>query len=134
IHSTPLPSSLSPHPRWLLRRRAINFVSDGHTQRVRVDGRVGRLRARIVHDDRKDLRRFVARQRRYMRDEAVKLRATPWRALSPSGRVRKLRVVAPLAVALHTLFVKRAMLDGRAGWRYALERFLAELILSLELI
>jgi len=41
--------------------------------------------------------------------------------------------VAPFAVWFHTLFVKRAILDGRAGWRYTLERLLAELILSREL-
>ena len=32
-----------------------------------------------------------------------------------------------------SLLVKRLLLDGRAGWRYAAERFLAETILSAEL-
>ena len=130
VHGKPLRGSLYTARAVLLRRGAFDFYMDGHTQRVRVAGRVGRLRERLVHDDRKDLRRFIARQRRYMRDEAAKLRATPWRALNLTGRVRKLRVVAPFAVALHTLFVKGAILDGRAGWRYALERVIAELILS----
>jgi glycosyltransferase involved in cell wall biosynthesis len=134
VHGRPLRASLYTPRAVLLRRGAFAFYMDGHTQRVRVEGRMERLRARIVHDDRKDLRRFIARQRRYMRDEAAKLRAAPWRSLPLSGRIRKLRVVAPLAVALHTLFVKRAILDGRAGWRYALERVLAEMILSWELI
>jgi glycosyltransferase involved in cell wall biosynthesis len=134
IDGRPLRASLYTPRAVLLRRGAFAFYMDGHTQRVRVEGRVARLRARIVHDDRKDLRRFVARQRRYMHDEAAKLRATPWRSLSAAGKVRRLRVVAPFAVALHTLFVKRAILDGRAGWRYALERVLAEAILSVELI
>ncbi|MEK6372497.1 MAG: glycosyltransferase family 2 protein [Acidobacteriota bacterium] len=134
VGGKPLRASFYTARAVLLRRGAFDFYMDGHTQRVRVAGRVGRLRARLIHDDRKDLRRFVARQRRYMRDEAAKLRATPWRALNLTGRVRKLRVVAPFAVALHTLFVKGAILDGRAGWRYALERFLAEVILSRELM
>jgi glycosyltransferase involved in cell wall biosynthesis len=133
VHGRPLRGSLYTPRAVLLRRGAFDFYMDGHTQRVRVAGPVGRLRARIIHDDRKDLRRFIARQRRYMRDEAAKLRATPWRALNLTGRVRKLRVIAPFAVALHTLFVKGAILDGRAGWRYAIERLLAELILSQEL-
>ena len=33
----------------------------------------------------------------------------------------------------YTLIAKRALLDGRAGWRYAFERFLAEGMLSIEL-
>ena len=134
INGRPLRGSLYTPRAVLLRRGAFTFFMDGHTQRVRVVGRVERLRQPLIHDDRKNLRRFLARQRRYMRDEAAKLRATPWRALPLSGRVRKLRVVAPFAVALQTLFVRRAILDGRAGWRYALERFLAEVILSWEMI
>jgi hypothetical protein len=69
-----------------------------------------------------------------MREEAAKLRATDPRALPLSGRVRKLIVVAPFAVVIHSLFVKGLILDGTAGLRYAFERFVAELILSRELL
>ena len=134
IHGRPLRGALYPPHAVLVRRSAATFAMDGHAYRIRVPGRVERLREPLIHDDRKDLRRFMARQKKYMRDEAVKLRATPWRSLNAAGRIRKLRVVAPFAVALHTLVVKRAVLDGRAGWRYALERVIAEVILSWEMI
>ena len=133
INGRPLRGALYPPHAVLVRRAASAFVMDGHAYRVRVAGRVERLRTPIVHDDRKDLRRFLARQRRYMRDEAAKLRAAPWRTLNAAGRIRKLRVVAPFAAAMHALIAKRAILDGSAGLRYALERFLAEIILSREL-
>jgi glycosyltransferase involved in cell wall biosynthesis len=134
IHGRPLRASLYTPRAVLLRAGAFGFYMDGHTQRVRVEGRVERLRNPIIHDDRKPLRRFIARQKTYMRDEAAKLRALPWRNANGAAKVRKLRVVAPFAVALHTLFVRRAILDGRAGWRYAFERVLAEVILSRELL
>jgi hypothetical protein len=86
-----------------------------------------------VHDDRKPLRRFIERQRFYMRQEAEKFRTTPWRKLNAAGRLRRLRVVAPFAALAYTLFVKRTILDGRAGLQYAFERFLAEAMLSREL-
>jgi glycosyltransferase involved in cell wall biosynthesis len=133
IHGRTLRSALYPPRAVLLRRGAFEFWQDGHTQRVRVHGRVEQLRTPIVHDDRKDLSRFVERQRKYMRQEAGKLRATPWRALPAQGRIRKLRVIAPFATLFYTLIAKRALLDGRAGWRYAFERFLAEGMLSVEL-
>lgn len=132
VHGRPLRVALYTPRAVLLRRGSFGFYMDGHTQRVRVEGRVERLRERIVHDDRKPLARFIERQRRYMRDEADKLRATPWRELPISGRVRKLRVVAPFAVAAKTLFA--GVLDGRAGLRYAFERTLAEAMLSRELL
>ena len=133
INGRPLRSALYPPRVVLLRRGAFEFWQDGHTQRVRVDGRIERLRTPIVHDDRKDLRRFVERQRTYMRQEAAKLRATPWSTLPLQGRMRKLRVVAPFATLFYTLIAKRALFDGVAGWRYAFERFLAEGMLSIEL-
>jgi len=107
---------------------------DGHTQRVVVEGPVGCLQERIIHDDRKPLRRFIQRQRRYMRDEAIKLLNTDWRDLSIAGRIRRLRVVAPFVVPIYTLFVRRLILDGWPGLYYTFERTLAELILSWELI
>lgn len=134
IGGRPLRATLyTPRPV-LLRRGAFTFWQDGHTQRVRVDGAIVRLDEPLVHDDRKDFRRFVERQRRYMRAEAAKLRATSWREASWPARVRKLRVVAPFAALAQTLLVQRLILDGRAGLRYAFERFVAELILSRELL
>jgi glycosyltransferase involved in cell wall biosynthesis len=133
VGGRPLRSALYPRRAVLLRRGAFEIWQDGHTQRVRVHGRVERLRTRLIHDDRKDLRRFLDRQRKYMRQEAAKLRSTPWRALPALGRIRKLRVVAPLVTFFFVLFAKGAIFDGRAGWRYATERFLAEAMLSAEL-
>jgi hypothetical protein len=40
---------------------------------------------------------------------------------------------APLLVFLYTLFAKGCILDGWAGWSYALQRLLAETMLALEL-
>jgi glycosyltransferase involved in cell wall biosynthesis len=133
VNGRPLRATLYTPRVVLLRCGAFEIWQDGHTQRVRVRGRVERLRTPLTHDDRKDLRRFIDRQRIYMRKEASKLRAARWRDLPVSGRVRKLRIVAPFATLLYTLFGKRTILDGSAGLRYAFERFLAEGILSIEL-
>jgi glycosyltransferase involved in cell wall biosynthesis len=133
IGGNPLRAALYPPRAVLLRLGAFEIWQDGHTQRVRVHGRTERLGTALIHDDRKDLRRFLHRQRNYMRKEAAKVRATPWSALPAQGRIRKLRIVAPFATLFYTLFVKRAILDGGAGLRYTFERFLAECVLSLEL-
>jgi glycosyltransferase involved in cell wall biosynthesis len=134
IDGRPLRAALYTPRVVLLRSGRFSFFMDGHTQRVQVEGRVERLHTRLVHDDRKSLARFIDRQRTYMRDEARKIRETRWRDLTRAGRIRKLRVLAPFAVAAHTLFLHRAILDGRAGLRYAFERVVAELILSRELL
>lgn len=134
IDGRPVRGSLYTPRVVLLRRGRFSFYMDGHTQRVSAHGPTLPLATKLIHDDRKPFARFVQRQRRYMRDEAAKLRATPSRELPLSGRVRKLIVIAPFAVPLYTLFAKGAILDGLAGMRYAFERTVAECILSWELI
>lgn len=134
IGGRPLHASLYPARPVLLRRANVRVWQEGHTQRIGTDLEMRDLRTKIVHDDRKSFARFLARQKRYMREEAEMLRATPSRALPFSGRIRKLVVVAPLAVVAHTLFVKGVIRDGVPGLRYTWERFVAELILARELM
>jgi len=126
-----LHASLYPPRPVLLRRTNCRFFMDGHTHRQQIEGRILRLRESIVHDDRKSFGDFVARQRRYMRREAAKIRSGSRDRLS--DRIRALRVVAPFAVVLHSLLYKRLFLDGWPGLLYVWERFVAELILSREL-
>lgn len=134
IGGRPLRASLYPARVVLLRREQSRIWQEGHTQRVSTFLETRDLHAEIVHDDRKPFSRFLDRQKRYMREEAAMLRTTPWRTLPLSGRVRKLIVVAPFAVVVHTLFVRGLILDGRAGLQYTWERFVAEVILARELV
>lgn len=134
VNGKSLRASLYPPRIVLAATQHASFWQDGHTQRIAVDGETGALRAPIIHDDRKNFRAFIERQKRYMVQEAEKLRVRDPRSLSVPARIRKLIVIAPFAVLVHTLFVKGLILDGRAGLRYAWERFVAELILSRELI
>ena len=64
----------------------------------------------------------------------AKLRATPRRRLSPADRLRRGRILAPVAVLVMCLVVKGGLLDGWRGWFYALQRTYVELLLSLMLI
>lgn len=134
VAGRPLRRSLYPPRLVMLRRGRCTFWQDGHTQRVLVEGAIQRLSTAIIHDDRKGFGRFLERQQRYMRQEAAKLRTLSWAELSTTGLIRRLIVVAPLAAPLHALLVRRLLLEGRPGVRYAFERCVAELVLSRELL
>ena len=54
--------------------------------------------------------------------------------LSGADRIRRMRVIAPVAVLFYCLIVSGGVLDGWAGFYYAFQRMLAELLLSLYLI
>jgi len=132
VRGHPLHGSLYPPRPVLLRRGRFTFYQDGHTQRVLDEGLTAVLSRPMIHDDRKGVARFVTRQLRYMEDEAEKLLASKRGGMR--DRIRRMRVVAPPLVLLHTLFVKGVIRDGWPGIYYALERTVAELILSMILI
>ena len=134
VGGRPLRGTLYPPVTVLYRRERAHYVQDGHTQRIVVRGEVLALRGKIFHDDRKPLTSWLRAQDRYMRLESAHLHQTRWKKLRAPDRLRKLVVVSPVAVLLYCLFVKGCILDGRAGLYYALQRMLAECLLSLRIL
>ena len=135
VFGRPLRSGVYPPVAVLFRKKACDFVQDGHTHRLRVnEGVTGFLKSPMVHDDRKPLRRWLCSQSRYMDLEAEKLLHTPNRELGLADRLRKKIILAPLMAFAYSLIAKRGILDGWAGWHYAFQRMIAEGILSLKLI
>lgn len=129
-----LRASLYPPREVLFRRAAATFVQDGHAHRVRVAGPTGRLRAPILHDDRKDLARWLRNQATYAEQEAAKLTATPRGELGWVDWLRRTGVLGPPAVTAWCLLAKGLALEGRAGLYYTAQRAVAETILSLKLL
>jgi glycosyltransferase involved in cell wall biosynthesis len=134
VDGRPLRGSAYPPVTVLYRRERAVYRQDGHTQRVAVGGRVESLRDPILHDDRKPLAHWLQSQARYMRIEARKLAESDAGDLNWADRLRKTRFAAPPVMLLYVLFLKRAILDGRAGLFYTFQRTVAELILSLYLV
>lgn len=134
VHGHALRGSLYPPRVALHRTLGARYRMEGHGHRVDLPGRVEPLAGRIRHDDRKSLSRWLPSQARYADTEAAHLLGTEWRQLGWADRVRRLVVIAPWLVPLHCLIIKRGLLDGLPGWHYALQRGIAEAVLSLKLI
>ncbi len=134
VYGRPLRASLYPPRTVLYRRTRARYRNEGHGHRVKIDGPVGELRGTISHDDRKPLTRWMSSQTRYAQREADHLLAAPAAELGLIDRMRRLAWPAPLLALPYTLFVKRCILDGTAGWYYALQRLLAEIAIALSII
>ena len=134
IYGKALRGTVYPPVTTLFRRAKAYYEQDGHTQRVRVDGKVERLRGIISHDDRKALSQWCASQNRYMALEAAKLEAADPQDLPFTDRLRRRIFIAPWLVFFYCAFAKGNILDGRAGLYYAFQRTVAELLLSLHLL
>jgi glycosyltransferase involved in cell wall biosynthesis len=134
INGRQLRSGLLRPQTVLYRRSLARYMHDGHTQRVMVAGEVKTLRARILHDDRKPLSRWLESQQQYMKLEARKILSSDPADLGRADRIRRMRVLAPLAVMFYCLFVRGGVLDGWAGFFYAFQRTFTELLLSLYLM
>ncbi len=133
IDGKPLRGTLYPPRVVLYRRHAASYRQDGHAHRVEVEGEIGTMTHLIQHDDRKPLASWLAAQQKYAVQEADKLRALPADRLGLTDRLR-LRMLGPALAPLYALFVKGGILDGVAGWHYALQRTYAEILLALHLM
>ena len=133
IKGRELRSGIYPPVTVLYRREAAVYVQDGHTQRVAVQGSIENLLSPMLHDDRKSLKRWLASQARYMELEAQKLRAANPSDLDLADRMRRWRIVVPPAMLVYCLIVRGGIFDGWAGFYYAFQRAMAELMLSQRL-
>ena len=111
-----------------MRRGHATPFDKGHTDDWRIDGKVERLKGRIIHDDWKPMQGWLASQARYM------ARELPHAKAHPEGLKNRLRLKPPLMPViafLYTLFGKGLIFNGRAGMLYAMQRLLAETVLAL---
>lgn len=134
VFGKPLRATILPPRQVLFRKDKSNYIDDGHTQLLKVNGISAHLKSHINHDDRKSLSRWLWAQDRYMKIESKKLLTTPSSQLSFGDRLRKKKVIAPIVILLYCLILKGGILDGWAGWYYAWQRMLAEILLAIRLI
>jgi glycosyltransferase involved in cell wall biosynthesis len=133
INGKKLRSGIYPPVTVLYRRDAASYVQDGHTQRIAVEGTIEELRAPLLHDDRKSLRRWLNSQARYTELEAQKLRAADKQELGIADRLRRWRILVPPAMLVYCLIVRGGIFDGWQGFYYAFQRTVAELMLAVNL-
>lgn len=129
-----LSGSLYPPVTVLYRREGAAYLQDGHTQRITLTGPVADLRQRILHDDRKPLTSWLAAQDRYAKLECELLLSRGWAQLGWRDRLRRMAFITPWLVPLYCLTAGRGLLDGRHGLFYALQRGIAESLLSIRLL
>lgn len=134
IFGRKLSATLYPPIIALHRHRLVHYIQDGHCMRAQVVGTVGQLQSRVQHDDRKPLTRWLASQAKYADQEAALLLSKPASELRIQDRLRRLMVITPWLVPLYCMTVGRGALDGWAGIYYALQRGVAEAVLSLKLM
>jgi glycosyltransferase involved in cell wall biosynthesis len=129
IFSNKLVSSLYPSNTILLRRGCFTVWDKGHTEAWEVNGPVAMLHGRITHDDWKSTSQWLSSQARYMQRELEWLRVSKSAGLRNWLRLRP--PLMPIVVFLYCMFGKGLVLNGRAGIFYALQRMVAEGVLSL---
>jgi glycosyltransferase involved in cell wall biosynthesis len=134
VYGQPLRGSAYQPVIVLFRRSKAFYRQDGHAHRVVVSGQVEELHEIMLHDDWKLVARWLQSQCLYQQQEADKLLSSDPRQLSWPDRIRKRKFASPFLTFLYCLFIKRGILDGKAGLYYAFQRMLAETILSVYLI
>lgn len=135
VEGKPLRGTLYP-PRVCLFRSKANarYIQDGHAHRLILEGVIIPFASKILHDDRKPLSRWLVSQSKYADQEADLILSQPWGKLRWSNRIRKWIVLSPIFAPLVYLFLRGGIFDGRPGLVYALQRLMAEAIISIKLL
>jgi glycosyltransferase involved in cell wall biosynthesis len=134
IYGRKLRGGLYPPRLVLYQREHAEYHNDGHGHRVTVPGAKAQLASRLLHDDRKPLDRWLASQLRYAAQESKKLQAADPASLALPDRLRRTGWANALAVLPYCLLWKGGLFDGPAGWLYALQRTLAEVLLAIHVL
>ncbi len=135
IFGRPLRASIYPPRVALFRTKRARYVDEGHSEQLRVKGKLAKLKGKIWHDDRKPLSRWFQSQDRYSEIEATYLLGAKSEELNRADRIRKKwLIVAPMGMPIYLLLVRGLIFDGWNGWYYAFQRTVAEMMLSLRLL
>lgn len=134
VYGRRLRHTLYPPRTVLYRQPLASYRDEGHGHRVAVNGRVIPLTAKIDHDDRKPLSRWIRSQDRYSKMEAPHLLSTADAELSTQDRLRKRIYFAPAVMFVYLLVGRGLIFDGWPGWYYVFQRTIAEMLLSLRLL
>ena len=133
INGKPIRSGLLPPRISLYRRESATYVDVGHSHRIQVKGKVGRITSHLLHDDRKSMSVWLWNQKRYQTIEAEMLKNTQSSLLPLQDRVRKHTCFAPFLVFFICIVTRGGCLDGKEGFIYAFQRLIAESLLFVEL-
>lgn len=128
-----LARSVYPPQLRLLSRKHFTVIQRGHTQEFCTPGPHYAFRQQAIHDDRKDLRRFVLSQLSYSRLEYEALA----RGEASGGRVATVlrkACLMPLVAFSAAYIASGGPLAGRGGIQYSLERAMYESLLALRIL
>jgi len=127
-------SGIYPPVCVLYKTASCEYQKDGHTQRLFVPGKTGKLKNKLIHDDRKSFSHWIQSQVKYARLEAEKLIEIHKEDLSKNDKIRLNYKLTPILVFFYCIFAKGGIKEGKAGWKYAYQRLLAEIILQYFLL
>lgn len=128
----PIPhASMYPPKPFLFRTGRAWMQPRGHGESIVPEARILKTQARLIHDDRKGLMRFLESQVRYARNM---LRRNESGQVGWRDWVRIRTPAMVLAVVPHVLITKQGIRDGLPGVIYALDRLIAETIFIREAI
>jgi len=135
IFGRPLRASIYPPRVAIFRTKRARYVDEGHSEQLRVKGKLAKLKGKIWHDDRKPLNRWFHSQDRYSEIEATYLLGARNKELNRADRIRKKwLIVAPVGMPVYLLLVRGLIFDGWNGFYYAFQRTVAEMMLAIRLL
>ena len=133
INGKQIRSGLLPPRICLYRRSLAKYIDVGHAHKVQINGRIGKIDAFLLHNDRKPLERWIHSQIKYQKIEGDMLKVADVSNLAIQDKFRKNSFTAPFVAFIICLTLRGGILDGKEGLIYAFQRLVAESLLYLSM-
>lgn len=134
IFGLPLKGNVLPPRPVIFNKIKSRYYQDGHTQQLQYTGKTFMLKNHILHDDRKNLGRWLSAQDKYANLELNKYANQQNQSLSLVDKIRTRTSLAPFLMFFYCYLYKGTILNGRKGLYYSFQRAYAELLLLLKLL
>lgn len=133
INGKSIRSGLLPPRICLYRRTLAHYIDVGHAHKVQINGKIGKINAFLLHNDRKPLKRWIQSQIKYQKIEGDMLKVAKVSDLAVQDRLRRNSFAAPFVAFFICLTLRGGILDGKEGLIYAFQRLVAESLLYLSM-
>lgn len=131
IQGRALTGSVYPAQLRVFKSHEVQVTQPGHTQEFATTGAIYHFNAKLIHDDRKAVERWVTSQLKYSLLELQRI--TDQKRLRWRDRLRRWGVM-PLVIGPYAYLKAGGPLAGAAAGRYAYERLLFECLLAIRLL
>lgn len=134
INDTIIKEKIYPSKILLVNKTKVYFNKDGHKENIIISGKIKHIDYPILHNDKKDKKRWMKTQIEWATYDAKKILETKFTQLKLIDQIRIFPFFSILVAIIYYLFFKKIYKYGKAGYFYLRQRLIYEATINVMII